>query len=116
MEALGGAAGPQEQALQAFCRQTLAECMGQEKAAMLQPYLFFHTLVQLYTDSLKPGRSPSALKGEGGHGCLYRSKVSMQMLHLPHAIPEVFTVSPAGSMTTRVSTGPLEVMRVFKKV
>ncbi|KAK9834947.1 hypothetical protein WJX84_010452 [Apatococcus fuscideae] len=67
VESLGGATGPQEQALQAFSRQILAECMGQEKAAMLQPYLFFRTLVQLYVDSIKPGGGGSVDgKGSGG--------------------------------------------------
>lgn len=57
MEGLGGAEGPQQEALQAFCRQILAECMGQEKAAMLQPYLFFQTLVQLYSSTCIKGEA-----------------------------------------------------------
>ena len=58
MEGLGGAGGPQQETLQAFCRQILAECMGQDKAAMLQPYLFFQTLVQLYANTSMKGDAP----------------------------------------------------------
>ena len=60
VEGLGGAGGPQQEALQAFCRQILAECMGQEKAAMLQPFLFFQTLVQLYSSTSTRGDAPLA--------------------------------------------------------
>ncbi|KAK9863020.1 hypothetical protein WJX84_009707 [Apatococcus fuscideae] len=63
VEGLGGAGGPQEEALQAFCRQALAECMGQEKAALLQPYLFFHTLVHSPAIAGGSGVMPGAAAG-----------------------------------------------------